>query len=46
MALCEKCILKWLPENLRSGKMKWENLHPRVRAILVRNGYDRTGNKK
>ena len=43
---CEKCVIAWLPGALRSGKMRWEKLHPRIRAILDRHGYDHTGNKK
>lgn len=46
MALCKACILKWLPDALRTGRMQWEKLHPRVKAILAREGYDRTGRKQ
>lgn len=45
MALCEGCILKWLPDALRAGRMKWASLHPRVQLILRKHGYDMNGRK-
>jgi len=43
---CEKCVLAWLPAALKTGKMKYATLHPRIKAILDRHGYDKNGDKK
>lgn len=40
---CPTCVIKWLPQALQSGKMQWDKLHPRIKAILVRSGYDKKG---
>jgi hypothetical protein len=37
--------MKWLPEALKSGRSKWDNLHPRIKRLLVERGYDKNGNK-
>jgi len=45
MALCTECIIRWLPQALQSGRMTWDRLHPRIKAIMVRNGYGKDGKK-
>jgi hypothetical protein len=44
MALCKSCVLKWLPDALRTGRMKWETIHAHLKRILINAGYDKNGN--
>ena len=43
--ICVDCVTKWLPKALQTGRMTWDKLHPRVKAIMVREGYDKKGQK-
>ena len=42
---CKACILKWLPQALKQGRSKYEQLHPRIKRMLLEAGYDKNGNK-
>ena len=37
--VCYSCLVKWIPEAIRTGRMTWEKINPLSKHTLLAGGY-------